>query len=90
MRQIWPPDDCSCAECSAKRDRLARSLAEIDRVQLVMQAIQPEPEPELVRPDDLHEALQALVAVVDRIGGYMSPGDQAVLWRARTLSGGAR
>jgi hypothetical protein len=42
------------------------------------------------RADELQDALQALVDVVDRIGGYMTPEDQRVLWRARSLSRGGR
>lgn len=40
--------------------------------------------------DDLQSALKALVDVVDRIGGYMSPEDQRVLWRARVMARGGR
>jgi hypothetical protein len=48
------------------------------------------------RADEFQEAPQALVDVVDvvdvvdRIGGYMTPEDQRVLWRARVMSRGGR
>jgi hypothetical protein len=35
------------------------------------------------------EALEAVAEAV-RIGGYMTPEDQRVLWRARSLSRGGR
>jgi hypothetical protein len=47
-------------------------------------AVVPEPTPAA----DLQEALRALVGVVDRIGGYLTSEDQAVLWRARRIAGG--
>jgi hypothetical protein len=50
-------------------------------------AIEP---PAPARADDLQDALQALVDVMDRIGGYMTPEDQRVLWRARVMARGGR
>jgi hypothetical protein len=38
------------------------------------------------RADAIQEALRSLVSVVDQIGGYMTPEQQGVLWRARELS----
>jgi hypothetical protein len=46
--------------------------------------------PRPLTADDLQDALQALVDVVDRIGGYMTPEDQRVLWRARVMARGGR
>jgi hypothetical protein len=54
------------------------------------QASPPQESPALDRADELQDALQALVDVVDRIGGYMTPEDQRVLWRARRLARGGR
>jgi hypothetical protein len=34
---------------------------------------------------ELLDALRALVAYVDRVGGFMKPEDQAMLQRARAL-----
>jgi hypothetical protein len=73
---------CSCADCTAWRLRQSKQAVEV-----VVAAIGP---PGQDHADDLQDALQALVDVVDRIGGYMTPEDQRVLWRARMLSRGGR
>lgn len=39
---------------------------------------------------ELKVALQRLVDVVDRMGGYLTPEDQYALWRARQLANGGR
>jgi hypothetical protein len=71
---------CSCVSC--RLERANEKLAQSFRDQPVATGTG--------RADEVQEALQALVGVVDRIGGYMTPEDQRVLWRARSLSRGGR
>jgi hypothetical protein len=69
----------SVRELAAMRKFIPRERRAMSAVREVFRLGAPDP------ADTLHEALRALVDVLDRQGGYMTSEDQAALWRARRL-----
>lgn len=83
---------CNCAECiefesklASLRSRYAHPDDQDSRLlrEAYQQRAWARPSAADSQLDELRAALAGLVAYIYRTGGYMSPEDQAALWRAR-------